>query len=93
MGTTMKAPWGAYEMDIEDVPGAWPRGTRVRKTNSEEGDIMPTGAVGTVLGSFGPLPYTPERPDLTGSYAYAVEWDGSPNPPSFITERKLQREG
>lgn len=51
-----------------DAPGAFPKGTRVRKTNWVEGDGHETGKKGTVFSSIGPYP-GPE-PDLKGLYAY-----------------------
>ncbi len=81
----------AFEMTAQDAAGAWPKGTRVRKARSEEGDLTPPGALGTVLGSMGPMPHTAERPDLTGLYGYAVAWDGGLS--SFIVGWKLERVG
>ncbi|KKK64840.1 hypothetical protein LCGC14_2980120, partial [marine sediment metagenome] len=38
--------------------GEWPKGTRVRKVRSEPGDTHRDGALGTIVGAWGPLPAT-----------------------------------
>lgn len=76
MMRTMKPPrhedgWlGAFTR--EQVPGAWPNGTRVVKVIAEEGDGHQLGEMATVLGSL-------SHPDIyDGKPCYFLEWDGHP---------------
>ena len=62
------------------APGAWPNGTRVRKTQSDPGDTHRDGAPGTVRGSIGPA-------EMIG---YFVEWDDLPGIPVFIGAPRLE---
>lgn len=56
----------------ERAPGAIASGTRIMKTNSEDGDANPDGALGTVLGSL-------SHPEvMNGIVMYFIEWDSAP---------------
>lgn len=57
-------------------------GSKVRKTNSELGDLTANGALGTVIGSVS-IP-------IKGEWAYAVVWDGMPNVPVGVIGKKLE---
>ena len=71
-------------------PGAWPEGARVRKAESEDGDVVPTGSLGTVRGSTAPAPDSAEVPPrMRGHHAYAVEWDLGVS--TFVVAWKLER--
>lgn len=71
---------------ISDAPGAmYPRGTQVRKVNSQPGDANPDGTLGRVMGSMGPALPSPELPaHLVGTYAYFVDWAGSGIPVAVV---------
>jgi hypothetical protein len=61
---------GAFTRD--QAPGALASGTRIMKTDSEEGDANPDGALGTVLGSL-------SHPEVqNGALMYFIEWDAVP---------------
>lgn len=70
------------EFDPSEASGAWPNGTRVRKTNSVDGDGHRDGSLAVVRGSIGPDP-------LTGLFGYFVEWDDLPALPVFIAGSRL----
>ncbi len=55
-------------------------GARVKKIASEDGDVHPIGATGTVLGSVG-------VPDL--GVAYFIEFDATPQQATFVAEGKI----
>lgn len=61
--------------DIVDAPGAWPKGTRVKKVRTREGDSRPIGATAVVAGSV-----------LIGQLVgYYVHWEGETPPAGFIS--------
>ena len=81
------------ELDLS-APGAWPRGTRVKKRNSPPDDFHLDGTLGAVMGSLA-VP-----PDMRGedfrrritrgiSYFYMVVWDGEPYP-VMVPDDKLE---
>lgn len=55
---------------------AHPNGSRIKKINSEDGDLIPDGLKGKVLSSHN-VPY--EDLVAEGDKAYFVEWDWYPN--------------
>ncbi len=55
----------------DQAKGAIPNGTRIKKTESEEGDATPDGTLGTVLGSLR------APPEMGMLLFYFVEWDNS----------------
>jgi hypothetical protein len=68
-----------------EAKGAWPNGTRVRKTHCDStGDFTPVGGQGAVLGSL-------SDPEL--GYLYFVEWDHAPRLALACHENKLERVG
>jgi len=69
---------------LGDAPGAWPQGTRVRKSRNDPGDTHTIGDQATVLSSQGPM---------AGMYLYFVEWDDLPKIPVGIRSDKLARTG
>jgi hypothetical protein len=66
----------------EQVPGAIPNGTRVRKVKTEPVDTHPIGAEATVLGSI-----AIEHPEL--GVAYFVEWDAKPKVAVLVVSWKI----
>jgi len=68
-----------------EADGAYPNGTRIVKSRSEEGDATPTGTKGTVLGSIRqePIPFP----------MYFVEWDNRPKFAVAVIGLKIQQEG
>lgn len=67
----------------EDADGALPRGVRVIKIGSEDGDGHPDGSRGKILGSVS----DPEQ-----GIAYFVEWDDSPRVPVLVIAHKIAAE-
>jgi len=63
-----------------DAPGAWPKGTRVRKSRNDPGDTHTIGDQATVLSSLGPM---------DGMFLYFVEWDDLLRIPVGIRSDKL----
>lgn len=74
MGTLL----GAHT--TEQAEGAIPNGSRIRKAVMEEGDTHPIGALATVVGSVGPLPFR----QWDQVYGYFVEWDEMPGVAVFV---------
>ena len=80
--------------------GRWPKGTRVRKVESEPGDAHKDGAPGTIVGALGPLT-TSQRAELIiklakqginedTEYFYWVEWDDIPGIPVGIADYRIE---
>lgn len=89
------------EIYVGKDEGEWPKGTRVRKVRSEPGDTHQDGALGTIVGAWGPLTAT-KRAELIPELAkqgitedvvclYWVEWDDIPGVPVAITDYRLER--
>ncbi len=81
-------------LEVEfSAPGAWPRGTRVKKKGSPPDDFHPDGTLGAVMGSLGVPPDVREgfRRRITRdiSYFYVVVWDGEPYP-VMVPDDKLE---
>ena len=77
------------ELDLS-APGAWPRGTRVKKKASPPSDFHPDGTPGQVMGSLGVPPDGKEavRPrDI--NFFYVIVWDGEPCP-VMVPDDKLE---
>ncbi len=81
-------PWDVPMEITTQAPGAWPNGTRVRKSRMEDGDTNPIGTLATVTGSVGPMPPGGPKP---GTFGYFVRWDPRPHLPVFVHESKVER--
>jgi len=75
-------------------PEPWPRGTRVEKVGSHEGDGHKNGALATISEYFGPIPA-----DIIGStgevipkgtFGYFVYWDDLPGVPVFVAGHRIR---
>jgi hypothetical protein len=75
------------EFTGDEAPGAWPNGSRVRKA-TPDGEAIPLGARGTVMGSLGPFDAAP----MQSPFAYFVEWEGWPGVVFFVRSAKLSLE-
>lgn len=68
------------EMELGDAPGAWPKGTRVRKRNSAPDDYHKNGTLGTVHASLAVPQRVRDRiREATGrecGFFYLLVWDG-----------------
>lgn len=63
---------------------AMPNGTRIVKTNSEEGDANPDGTPGVILGSI-------SHPEVwNGAVMYFVEWASKPRCAIGIMAKKVR---
>jgi hypothetical protein len=79
--------WPGYRgaFTRNQVEGAMPNGTRIRKCHSEPGDSTPDGAEGTVLGSM-------SHPEIfDGIIVYFVEWDWAPRHAVGTLYRKIEK--
>jgi hypothetical protein len=65
----------------EEADGAWPNGTRIKKTCFENGDTHQVGDTGTVRGSV-------LLDD--GRYAYSIHWDDQPSIPVHCLAYKIE---
>jgi hypothetical protein len=63
------------------------KGTRVVKTNSQEGDTHRDGEFAQVVQAIGPA--LPES-GAPGTYGYFVVWDSHPGIPVFIAGSRLR---
>lgn len=90
---TKEEPGIAGAFTRATAPGALPRGTRVRKVQSEEGDAHPVGSMATVIGSVGGAEVAAKFPELAAlepsGIGYFVMWDDMPGAAVFITAKKL----
>lgn len=65
--------------------GAIPNGATVQKVNSADGDTHKDGALGTVIGSMGPLGDSyPDR------FVYCVQWLDLPGVPVWIIGSRVR---
>lgn len=80
--------------------GRWPKGTRVKKISSEPGDTHHDGALGTIVGAWGPLTAS-QRAELIIKLAkkdatedieciYWVVWDDIPGIPVAIADYRIE---
>ena len=88
------------EVYVGQDKGRWPKGTRVRKVRSELGDAHQDGALGTIVGAWGPASPS-QRAELIIELAkqgrngdieciYWVEWDDIPGIPVAITDNRIE---
>ena len=80
--------------------GRWPRGTRVKKVNTEPGDTHRDGALATIVGALGPttpsqraeliIELAKQGKDGDIEYIYWVEWDDIPGIPVAITDNRIE---
>lgn len=81
------------EEDLPSAPGAWPRGTRVRKRGSLPGDFHLNGALGAVFGSVAAA--ADVRKDIQGrlgrdvAYIYFILFDDM-SFPIIVPDDKLE---
>lgn len=81
-----KGWFGAFTR--REAPGAIGNGSRVVKVATEPGDAHPTGANGTVLGSyFNPYLTYPHNQQIM----YFIEWDDEPRTAVACVGSKLAR--
>ena len=80
------------EVDLS-APGAWPRGTWVKKRGSPPGDFHPDGTPGQVMGSLAVSPDVKEdfrrRIAREITFLYVLVWDGEPYP-VMVPDDKLE---
>lgn len=74
--------WAPVAGITDNAAGAWPKGTRVRKTTFEAGDGHKIGELGTVEGSA-------MAPD--GRFVYSVLWDDNPSAPVACLAYKIDK--
>lgn len=73
---------GYHGLHVRDeLPGAMPNGTRVRKVGSKPDDTHPDGALATVLGSWA-------HPEI--GFGYFVEWDSHPLHAVFVASFRCE---
>lgn len=88
------------EVYVGQDKGRWPKGTRVRKVCSEPRDAHRDGALGTIVGAWGPLT-AGQRAEAIIELAlkginqdieciYWVEWDDMPSIPVAIADYRLE---
>jgi len=84
------------EIYVGKDKGRWPKGTRVKKIGSKPGDGHKDGALGTIVGAWGPLTAS-QRAELIISGTdedvecfYWVEWDDLPSIPVGITDFRIE---
>jgi hypothetical protein len=70
-----------------EAPGAFGNGTRITKIVEEPGDTHRKGALGTVLGSVGPMPYQ----GVSAVYGYFIAWDAQPKRAVLCISLKLEK--
>lgn len=73
-----------------EAPGAFPNGTRIKKTVFEKGDGHPLGTLGTVLGSIAAPSDLAAR--FGTRYFYFVEWDPKPKVAVGVAGSKISAE-
>jgi len=88
------------EIYVGKDQGRWPRGTRIRKVNTEPGDTHQDGALGTIVGALGPttasqraeliIELTKQGIDGDVEYFYWVEWDDIPGIPVGIADTRIE---
>jgi len=88
------------EIVVGQDEGRWPKGTRVRKINTKPGDSHQDGALGTIVGAWGPstasqraefiIELSKQGIDGDVEYIYWVEWDDIPGIPVAITDNRIE---
>lgn len=73
-----------------DADGAVPIGGRVVKCNSEENDLTPDGTEGTVVSSINVPDSIGKELGVDVVFFYFIEWDGGPEQPVGVIDRKLR---
>lgn len=85
------------EIYVGQDKGRWPRGTRVKKVCSEPGDTHQDGALGTIVGAWGP--FSPvQRAEIIIKLGisedieciYWVEWDDIPGIPVALADYRIE---
>ena len=90
----------AVEIYVGTDKGRWPKGTRVKKVQSEPGDAHRDGALGTIVGALGPASPS-QRAELIielakkgvngdAEYFYWVEWDDMLGIPVGIADYRIE---
>ena len=88
------------EVYVGTDEGRWPKGTRVKKVRSDPGDTHQDGALGTIVGAWGPLSAS-QRAEIIIDLAnkvpepdieclYWVEWDDIPGIPVAIADYRIE---
>lgn len=88
------------EIYVGQDKGRWPRGTGVKKVSSKPGDTHEDGALGTIVGAWGPLTAS-QRAELIIQLAekgtpediecmYWVQWDDIPGIPVVIADYRIE---
>lgn len=91
------------EIYVGQDKGRWSRGTRVRKVNTKPRDSHQDGALGTIVGAWGPLSAS-LRAELIIELAkkginedieciYWVVWDDTPGIPVAIADCRIEPVG
>jgi hypothetical protein len=84
--------------EVDDITGNYAEGsmpilTRVRKVNSQDGDVHKDGTQGTVLGSVRDAEYDHQGNPSKNKYIYSVRFDNTLEaeaPPLFIIDTKVE---
>ncbi len=88
------------EIIVGQDKGRWPKGTRVKKGHSKPGDTHQDGALGTIVGAWGPATASQRAETIIDlakngingdiEYIYWVEWDDMPGIPVAITDNRIE---
>ena len=88
------------EIIVGKDKGRWPKGTRVKKVQSKPGDGHQDGALGTIVGAWGPLGPSQRaeliiklaKKGMNGDieYFYFVEWDDIPGIPVGVADCRIE---
>jgi hypothetical protein len=80
----MSGQWRAFEFRGQ-ADGAIKNGATVEKTGTANGDAHRDGALGTVIGSMGPL-----SESYPARFVYCVEWMDTPKVPVWILGTRVR---
>ena len=88
------------EIIVGQDEGRWPKGTKVQKINTRPGDTHRDGALGTIVGAFGPITASLRAELIIGlakkgtdgdvEYIYWVVWDDIPGISVAITDNRIE---
>ncbi len=88
------------EIIVGKDEGRWPKGTRIRKVNTKPGDSHQDGALGAIVGAWGPSTASQRaeaiidlaKKGINGDveYIYWVEWDNMPGIPVAISDNRIE---